>query len=41
MEQLRAAGMETSGPKPFNQKDVQSFSNQLDRLLTKLMKKKS
>ena len=40
MEQLRAAGMETSGPKPFNQKDVQSFSNQLDRLLTKLLKKK-
>ena len=39
MEQLRAAGMETSGPKPFSQKDVQSFSNQLDRLLTKLMKK--
>ena len=40
MEQLRAAGMETSGPKPFNQKDVQCFSNQLDRLLTKLMKKR-
>ncbi len=40
MEQLRAAGMETAGPKPFNQKDVQSFSNQLDRLLTKLLKKK-
>ena len=40
MEQMRAAGMETSGPKPFNQKDIQSFANQLDRLLTKLMKKR-
>ena len=38
MEQLRAAGMETSGPKPLNQKDVQSFANLLDRLLTKLLK---
>lgn len=38
MEQFRAAGMETSGPKPQSQKDVQAFANQLDRLLTKLLK---
>ena len=36
MEQFRAAGMETSGPKPMSQKDVQTFANQLDRLLTKI-----
>ncbi len=34
MEELRAAGMETSGPRPFNQKDVQQFANALDRTLT-------
>ena len=38
MEQFRAAGMETSGPKPLSQKDSQAFANQLDRLLTKLTK---
>ena len=39
MEQLRSAGMETRGPKPLNQKDVQAFANQMDRLLTKLLRK--
>jgi uncharacterized protein YaiI (UPF0178 family) len=38
MEQFRAAGMETSGPKPLNQKDIQEFANQLDRLLTKSLR---
>ena len=38
MEQLRSAGVETSGPKPLGQKDVQSFSNQLDRTLTRMLK---
>lgn len=38
MEQLRSAGMETAGPRPFSQKDSQAFANQLDRTLTKLMK---
>lgn len=33
MEELRAAGMETGGPSPFNQKDVQQFANALDRTL--------
>ncbi len=36
MDQLRGAGVETSGPKPQSQKDVQTFANQLDRMLTKL-----
>lgn len=35
MEQFRAAGMETAGPKPLTSKDIQTFANQLDRLLTK------
>ena len=39
MEHLRSAGVETSGPKPQSQKNVQTFSNQLDRTLTKLRKK--
>ncbi len=38
MEQFRAAGMETAGPKPQSQKDVQTFANQLDRTLTRLLK---
>ena len=36
MDQLRSAGVETSGPKPQSQKDVQAFANQLDRTLTRL-----
>lgn len=38
MEQFRAAGVETSGPKPLNQKDAQAFANQLDRTLTRLLR---
>ena len=40
MEQFRSAGVETSGPKPLNQKDVQQFANVLDRTLTKLLREK-
>ena len=40
MEQFRAAGMETSGPKPMSSSDVQDFANQLDRLLTKMLRKR-
>lgn len=40
MEQFRAAGVETSGPKPLNQKDAQAFANQLDRTLTRLLRKR-
>ena len=39
MEQFRSAGMETSGPKPLSQKDVQTFANQLDRTLTRALKR--
>ena len=39
-EQLRAAGMETKGPRPHTPKDTQTFANQLDRLLTKALRKK-
>jgi len=35
MDQLRASGMDTGGPPPFNNKDVQSFANSLDKLLAK------
>lgn len=38
MEHLRSAGVDTAGPKPQNQKDVQTFANQLDRALTRLLK---
>lgn len=37
MDHLRSAGMETKGPKPFGPKDLQTFANQLDKLLTRLM----
>lgn len=40
MEHLRSAGMVTSGPKPLTQKDVQTFSNLLDRTLTRRLKRK-
>ncbi len=39
MEQFRSAGMETNGPKPLSQKDVQTFANQLDRTLTRALKR--
>lgn len=38
MEQFRSAGVETSGPKPLNQKDVQEFANVLDRTLTQRLR---
>lgn len=38
MDQMRSAGMELNGPKPFNQKDLQRFANQLDRSLTKFLR---
>lgn len=39
MEQFRAAGVDTSGPKPQSQKDIQSFANQLDRVLTQTLRR--
>ena len=41
MDQLRSAGMETRGPDPLSQKDIQTFANQLDRLLTRLKRSRS
>lgn len=40
MEQFRAAGVETSGPRPLTQKDIQTFANVLDRTLTQQLKDK-
>ena len=36
MEHLRSAGMDTRGPSPLSQKDVQNFANALDRTLTRI-----
>jgi len=33
MEQIRATGVDTGGPRPFNSKDTQTFTNALDRTL--------
>lgn len=38
MEHLRSAGMDTRGPRPLTQKDIQNFSNALDRTLTRIRK---
>ncbi len=40
MEQFRSAGVDTSGPQPLCQKDVQTFANRLDRTLTRRLKRK-
>ncbi|MEM7455220.1 MAG: YaiI/YqxD family protein [Planctomycetota bacterium] len=37
-EQMRSAGIDTGGPKPAGQKDIQTFANSLDRTLTKRLK---
>ncbi|MFH2059239.1 MAG: YaiI/YqxD family protein [Pseudomonadota bacterium] len=39
MENLRASGIETSGPSPLNQKDKQLFANHLDQLLVQAKKR--
>lgn len=38
MDELRGTGLETGGPAPYSAKNKQHFANQLDRLLTKLMR---
>lgn len=40
MEQFRSAGINTSGPKPHSQKDIQTFANLLDRTLTRCLAKR-
>ncbi|MDX1764766.1 MAG: DUF188 domain-containing protein, partial [bacterium] len=39
MDTLRASGIETGGPPALSAKDRSSFANQLDRLLTKHVRK--
>lgn len=41
MEHLRSAGVESSGPKPLGTKDLQNFSNSIDRILTRLLQRRS
>jgi uncharacterized protein YaiI (UPF0178 family) len=38
MEELRASGVETGGPKPFAQAESKAFASQLDRFLTQRKK---
>lgn len=40
MEQFRSAGFETAGPRPLSQKDIQAFSNLLDRTLTRALRRR-
>ena len=40
MEEFRAAGVDTKGPKPLTQKNVQTFANLLDRTLTRCLRKR-
>jgi len=35
LDELRSSGVETGGPPPFNQRDKETFANQLDRFLRK------
>lgn len=39
MDELRGSGVDTGGPAPFSNSDRQMFANQLDRHLTKFLKK--
>ena len=39
MDELRTEGVQTGGPNSYNNKDKQEFANQLDRHLTKALKK--
>jgi uncharacterized protein YaiI (UPF0178 family) len=40
MEQFRAAGEQTKGPRPFDNRDLQTFANTLDRVIVKQLKKR-
>ncbi|MFN9720887.1 MAG: YaiI/YqxD family protein [Planctomycetota bacterium] len=41
MDDLRGSGLETGGPPAYSAKNKQDFANQLDRLLTKLLRQAS
>ena len=38
MDELRGSGMETGGPAAYSARNKQDFSNQLDRLLTRMLR---
>lgn len=38
MDELRGSGIETGGPAAYSRKNRQEFANQLDRLLTRLLR---
>lgn len=38
LEEFRAGGMQLPGPPPYSPKDKRNFANQLDRLLTRLVR---
>jgi len=40
MEEIRSMGEITKGPPPFDKKNAHKFTNQLDKFLTKYLKKK-
>jgi uncharacterized protein len=40
LDAARGAGMELSGPRPYNTKDKTAFASALDRILTKMIKAK-
>lgn len=40
MSEMRSSGVDTGGPPPFGLKDKETFANQLDRFLTKALRKK-
>ena len=39
MDTIRSTGIQTGGPKPLGPKEQQAFANQLDRILTRYMRK--
>ncbi len=41
MDSLRSSGVNTGGPSPLGPKDQQAFANQLDRIITKYLKRKN
>jgi uncharacterized protein YaiI (UPF0178 family) len=40
MDSLRSSGINTGGPPPLGPKDQQTFANQLDRIVTKYLRKR-
>jgi hypothetical protein len=40
MEQLRSTGVDTGGPSGYGQKERQAFAAALDRILTRIVRKR-